>query len=65
MKFIQLVDGVSVKKDDISTVERLKNGKIKISTATSSFYSELPYEHVMKLLEMNQAYEWQGQYFRG
>lgn len=56
MKFIQLKDGVSIKKDQIIMIERLEEGGTRITTDALSVESIFPYETILSLVE-NDAIE--------
>lgn len=56
MRFIELKDGVSVKKEDIIMVERIDTGGTRVTTENTSIESIFPYETILQLLE-NDAIE--------
>lgn len=53
MKFIEIREGISVRKDEIVSVERQENGVSRITTENQSFESNFPYETILKILEMD------------
>lgn len=51
MKFIQIKDGILVRKSDIVAIERLDNGGCRVLTLNTSYDCDFYYESLMPLLE--------------
>ena len=81
MKFIEVKEGVCIKKDEIIMIERIDGNGTRITTESTSVESIFPYETILSLLE-NDAIEeqiknkvtevpretfnmWGGQHFAG
>ena len=52
MKFIQIRNGLSVRKSDIESVERVDVFKSKIITRFNEYEVGFPYDTILKFLEM-------------
>lgn len=74
MKFIQIKEGIIVRKKDIVSIERLEDGGSRVSTINASYDCPFFYESILQLLETEDIEEktqdsnrnlWQGQYFAG
>ena len=57
MKFIELASGVSIRKDEIISVEKLATGGCVVRTESNSFDSNFEYETVLMLLENSRMEE--------
>lgn len=51
MNFIEVTDGICIRKDNICCVERTKDGKARIITDSDSYTTNFPYETMLKMLE--------------
>lgn len=70
MKFIEIREGLSVRKDEIISVEQLDGMTSRINTESQSFESNFPYTTILMLLEKDRIEESIGgrvlqQYFAG
>lgn len=57
MKFLQIRDGVCVRKSDIVSVERLDVGGSRIWTTGTSYDCPFLYESILQLLEVEDIEE--------
>lgn len=51
MKFIEISDGVSVRKEEIICVERLDGNKSKVKTEYGEYESNFSYNTILIILE--------------
>lgn len=78
MKFIEIKEGLSIRKDGILGVEVNPNGGTTIITSYGSYESNFPYSSILMLLESGnieesvvnasrgaQPWEFSGQHWRG
>ena len=78
MKFLQLKDGICVRKSDIVAVERLDEGGSRVWTMRASYDCPFLYESIIQLLEVEDIEEtitqqttlppnnlWGSQHWRG
>lgn len=77
MKFIEISQGVSVKKDEIVSVERKVEGGSRITTENRTYESDFHYATILELLEQDKIEEkvrnvgadtvnlWGAQHWRG
>lgn len=52
MKFIQVREGLSVRKEDIESVEKINDLKSKIVTRFNEYEVNFPYKTILSILEM-------------
>lgn len=57
MKFIEISDGVSVRKEEIICVERMEETKSRVTTEYGIYDSNFPYQTILSLLEMENIEE--------
>lgn len=57
MKFVQIKDGVAVRKSDIVSVERLDQGGTRVWTLNTSYDCPFLYESILQLLEVEDIEE--------
>ena len=57
MKFLEIADGISVKKEEITCVMRVDEYKCTVSTEYATYNSNFSYETMLKLLEMESTGE--------
>ena len=57
MKFLQLRDGIAVRKTDIVSVERLDEGGSRVWTTQTSYDCPFLYESILQLLEIEDIEE--------
>lgn len=78
MKFIQIKDGVCVRKSAIESIERLETGGTKVFTNSAVYECPFVYEAIRQLLEIEDIEEqvqvkappagegsWGSQFWRG
>ena len=76
MKFLQINEGICVRKSDIVSVERLDGGGTRVWTASASYDCSFLYESILQLLEIDDIEEtvretsptvnlWGTQHWRG
>lgn len=51
MTFLQVKDGVSVRKSDIIAIERMENGGTRVLTMNTMYECPFLYESILTLLE--------------
>ena len=57
MKFIQLKEGVAVRKSDIISVEKIETGGTRVLTLNTAYESPFMYESILQLLEIEDIEE--------
>ena len=57
MKFIQLRDGIAVRKTDIISVEKLSEGGSRVWTQSASYDCPFLYDSILQLLEVEDIEE--------
>ena len=55
MKFVQLREGIAVRKSDIVSVEKLDDGGSRVWTNSASYDCPFLYESILQLLEIEEA----------
>lgn len=65
MKFIEISDGVSIRKEEIICVERIDELRSKITTEYGSYESNFSYSTILSLLEMDNVEETMANISRG
>lgn len=77
MKFIEISEGVCVRKEDIVSIEKKLTGGSRIATETRIYESDFHYDTILQLLEMEKIEEkvshvgadtvnlWGSQHWRG
>lgn len=53
MKFIQIADGISVRKSNIEAIQKSSDLSSTVYTADNEFKSDLPYSTLIALLELD------------
>lgn len=57
MNFLQVKDGISVRKSDIIAIERMEDGGTKVLTMNTMYECPFLYESILTLLEMEDLEE--------
>ena len=57
MKFIEIADGISVRKEEIICVERMNEIQSRVTTEYGSYESNFSYSTILALLEMDNIEE--------